>query len=167
MSSKRRQDAMDALNREVRGWQSDQELFDSTVIELAGINRTDWRCLDILGTRGPMTAGQLAEAVRLTTGAVTGVLDRLEAAGLVRRVRDTQDRRRVIVEVTDEVARQGAPVYGPLIADAAAAHAVFDADELELITRFIRIERELLARHTDRVAAMDAPRKSPSRDTHD
>ena len=167
MSSKRRQDAMDALNREVRGWQADQELFDSTVIELAGINRTDWRCLDILGTRGPMTAGQLAEAVRLTTGAVTGVLDRLEAAGLVRRIRDTQDRRRVIVEVTDEVARQGAPVYGPLIADAAAAHAVFDADELELITRFIRIERELLARHTDRVAAMDAPRKSPSRDTHD
>ena len=47
---------MEALNREVRGWQADQELFDSAVIELAGLNRTDWRCLDILGTRGPMTA---------------------------------------------------------------------------------------------------------------
>ena len=56
MSSKRRQEAMDALDREVRGWQADQELFDSTVIELAGVNRTDWRCLDILGIRGPMTA---------------------------------------------------------------------------------------------------------------
>ena len=154
MSSKRRKRAMDALNREVRGWQADQELFDSTVMERAAINRTDWRCLDILGTRAPMTAGQLAEAVRLTTGAVTGVLDRLEAAGLVRRVRDTQDRRKVIVEVTDEVARQGAPVYGPLITDAAEAHAVFDADELELITRFIRIERGLLAKHTERVANM-------------
>jgi DNA-binding MarR family transcriptional regulator len=157
MSSKRRQQAMDALNREIRGWQADQELFDSTVIELAGLNRTDWRCLDILGTRGPMTAGQLAEAVRLTTGAVTGVLDRLEAAGLVRRVRDTTDRRKVIVEVTDEVARQGAPVYGPLVADAAEAHAVFDTGELELITRFIRIERELLAKHTKRVAEMAGP----------
>ena len=154
MSSKRRQAALDALNREVRGWQADQELFDSTVIELAGLNRTDWRCLDILGTRGPMTAGQLAAAVRLTTGAVTGVLDRLEAAGLVRRIRDTQDRRRVIVEVTDELARQGAPVYGPLIADAAEAHAVFDVDELEVITRFIQIERELLAKHTERIAAL-------------
>jgi DNA-binding MarR family transcriptional regulator len=101
---------MDALDREVRGWQADQELFDSTVIELAGVNRTDWRCLDLLGTRGPMTAGQLADAVRLTTGAVTGLLDRLEAAGLVRRIRDTQDRRLVIVEVTDEVDRVGAPV---------------------------------------------------------
>ena len=145
---------MDALNREVRGWQADQELFDSVVIERAGLNRTDWRCLDILGTRGPMTAGQLAAAVRLTTGAVTGVLDRLEAAGLVRRIRDTKDRRRVIVELTDEVDRRGAPVYGPLIADAIAALAVFDADQLELITRFIRIERELLAKHTERVAAM-------------
>src|SRR6185295_2016536 len=115
MSRTSRQEAMDALNWEVRGWQADQELFDSLVIELAGINRTDWRCLDILGTRGPMTAGQLAEAVRLTTGAVTGVLDRLETAGLVRRVRDTEDRRRVMVELTDEVARQAAPVYGPLM----------------------------------------------------
>src|SRR5712691_9302164 len=137
MSSKRQTEAMATLNHEVRGWQADQELFDSLVVELAGVNRTDWRCLDILGTRGPMTAGQLAKAVRLTTGAVTGVLDRLEAAGLVRRVRDTQDRRRVIVEVTDEVARVGAPVYGPLIADAAAAHAVFEADELELVAKFI------------------------------
>ena len=155
MSSTRRDEAMDALNREVRGWQADQELFDSTVIERAGINRTDWRCLDILGTRGPMTAGQLADAVRLTTGAVTGVLDRLEVAGLVRRIRATQDRRKVIVEVTDEVDRVGAPVYGPLIADAAEAHGVFDAEELELITRFIRTERGLLAKHTTRVAAMD------------
>jgi DNA-binding MarR family transcriptional regulator len=148
---------MGALEREVRGWQADQELFDSTVIDVAGVNRTDWRCLDILGTRGPMTAGQLADAVRLTTGAVTGVLDRLEAAGLVRRVRDTQDRRRVIVEVTDELNRVGAPVYGPLIADANEAHAVFDADQLELIVRFIRIERDLLRKHTERVASMAGP----------
>jgi DNA-binding MarR family transcriptional regulator len=157
MSTKRRRDALAVLNHEVRGWQADQELFDSTVMERAGINRTDWRCLDILGTRGPMTAGQLAEAVRVTTGAVTGVLDRLETAGLVRRVRDTQDRRKVIVEVTDEVTRLGGPVYDPLVADAAEAHAVFDTDELETITKFVRIERELLARHTARVAAMERP----------
>jgi DNA-binding MarR family transcriptional regulator len=157
VSTKRRRDALAVLNHEVRGWQADQELFDSTVMELAGLNRTDWRCLDILGTRGPMTAGQLAEAVRLTTGAVTGVLDRLEAAGFVRRVRDTQDRRKVIVEVTDEVDRAAEPVYGPLAADAARAHAVFDTDELATITKFIRIERELLARHTARVATMERP----------
>jgi DNA-binding MarR family transcriptional regulator len=157
--SRGRQQATAALNREVRGWQADQELFDSLVVELAGVNRTDWRCLDILGTRGPMTAGQLADAVRLTTGAVTGVLDRLEAAGLVRRIRDSHDRRRVIVELTDEVDRLAAPVYGPLMADAERAHAVFDAGELEVITRFIRIERDLLATHTQRLAAEERRRK--------
>jgi DNA-binding MarR family transcriptional regulator len=152
--SRSKADALAALNREVRGWQADQELFDSLVIELAGINRSDWRVLDVLGTRGPLTAGQLAVAVRLTTGAVTGLLDRLEAAGLVRRVRDTADRRRVIVEVTDEVARLGAPVYGPLIEDATRAHAGFSVDELETITRFIRLERDLLQRHTKRVSSL-------------
>jgi DNA-binding MarR family transcriptional regulator len=152
--SRPKHDALAELNREVRGWQADQELFDSLVVELAGVNRTDWRCLDILGTRGPMTAGQLAEAVRLTTGAVTGVLDRLESAGLVRRVRDTSDRRRVIVEVTDEVMRRGAPVYGPLIEDAAKVHGVFTVEELQLIVRFIRIERDLLARHTRRIEGL-------------
>src|SRR5258706_10512662 len=69
MSSKRRQRAVEALNREVRGWQADQELFDSTVMDRAGLNRTDWRCLDILGTRGPMTAGQLSRAPCPATGA--------------------------------------------------------------------------------------------------
>ena len=92
-------DSLAALNREVRGWQADQELFDSLVIELAGINRSDWRVLDVLGTRGPLTAGQLAEAVRLTTGAVTGLLDRLEAAGLVRRSAG-QDSRSTTIALT-------------------------------------------------------------------
>ena len=57
--------------------------------------------------------------------------------------------------------RVGAPVYGPLIADAAAAHAVFDTDGLELVAKFIRIERELLDKHTKRVAAMGLPVVSP------
>jgi DNA-binding MarR family transcriptional regulator len=156
VSRSSRTDALSRLNREVRGWQADQELFDSLVIDLAGVNRTDFRCLDILGTRGPMTAGELADAVRLTTGAITGVLDRLEGAGLVRRVRDTGDRRRVIVEVTEELDRLGAPVYGPLVADAAKTHGGFTVKELEVITRFIRAERELLARHTTRLRELPA-----------
>jgi DNA-binding MarR family transcriptional regulator len=56
------------------------------------MSRTDWRCLALLGTRGAMTAGQLADATRLTSGAVTGLIDGLEAAGYVRRARDGGDR---------------------------------------------------------------------------
>ena len=160
MSRGTREKVLGELGAEVRGWQADQELFDSAVAELAGLNRTDWRCLDILGTRGPMTAGQLAEAARLTTGALTVVVDHLEAAGLVRRVRDTVDRRRVIIETTPEVERRAAPVYGPLMADSTEALSVFDADQLGVIVEFIRRERGLLTMHTKRVHEMLAERGS-------
>lgn len=154
MSRRSRKVILGELGAQVRGWQADQELFDATAAELAGLNRTDWRCLDILGTRGPMTAGQLAGAAGLTTGAVTGVLDHLESAGLVRRVRDTADRRRVIVEVTDEVARRAEPLYGPLMADSDEALSVFDEAQLEVVLEFLRRERRLLETHTARARGL-------------
>lgn len=122
--------------------------------ELAGLNRTDWRCLDLITTRAPMTAGQLAEAAHLTTGAVTGVLDHLEMAGLVRRERDTADRRRVIVRPTDELFRRAAQAYGPYVADTAQALRDFDVEQLEVITDFVRRTRELLGKHTARLREM-------------
>jgi DNA-binding MarR family transcriptional regulator len=151
MPSSPRSTVLAQLRTEIRGWQADQELFDATVAEAAGLNRTTWRCLDLLGTRGPMTAGELARAARLTTGAVTAVLDQLEAAGLVRRERDATDRRRVIVHVTDEVDRRAAPVFGPLMADSNALLDGFSERELEAIVRFVRGERSILAAHTARV----------------
>jgi DNA-binding MarR family transcriptional regulator len=164
MSRGNREVALSSLAREVRGWQTAQEMFDSVVAELAGLNRTDWRCLDILGARGPMTAGQLAEAAHLTTGGVTGVLDHLEAAGLVRRVRDDDDRRRVFIETTDEMARRAAIVYGPFMRDSATSLSVFDADQLEVITDFVRRERELLTTHTERLHQMLAEQEPASKD---
>ncbi len=154
MASESREDRLQALNAEVRGWQADQELFDATVADLAGLNRTDWRCLDLLFTRGPMTAGDLAEAARLTTGAVTGVLDHLEVAGWVRRVRDAGDRRRVNVELTEKVGEQAGQVYGPLVADSAAMLARYSEQELDVIVDFVRRERELLTAHTARLRGM-------------
>jgi len=58
-----------------------------------GINPTDLNCLNILSLAGQLTPGQLAQATGLTTASITGVADRLEAAGYVRRERDTADRR--------------------------------------------------------------------------
>lgn len=67
-----------------------------------GLTRTDLVVLGLLGLRGPQTAGQLADATGLTTGAVTGVIDRLERAGYARRAPDQGDRRRVIVTLLPE-----------------------------------------------------------------
>jgi DNA-binding MarR family transcriptional regulator len=91
-------------------------LLHHAIASRSGINVTDMQCLNILQLRGPMTPGQLAEAMFLTTGgAITAVVDRLEKAELVRRRRDRRDRRRVIVEAVEsgavaEIARRFQPV---------------------------------------------------------
>ena len=160
MSRQNRRALSLALNAEVRGWQADQELFDATVAEAAGLSRTDWRCLDLLGTRGPLTAGQLGEAMRLTSGAITGLVDRLEEAGFVRRVHDAVDRRRVIVELTEAVAERAAPVYGPLVRDSAKLESEFTDAEVDAVLRYLRGTRAILATHTERVRKLDDDRRA-------
>src|SRR3954469_1805781 len=78
-------------------------LLHNAIASRSGINVTDMQCINLLQLRGPMTPGQLADAMFLTTGgAITAVIDRLEKAGMVRRSRDDVDRRRVIVEATKD-----------------------------------------------------------------
>jgi DNA-binding MarR family transcriptional regulator len=73
-------------------------LFHQAIADRLGMNITDHKCADLLGRLGAVTAGELARHTGLTTGAITGVIDRLEERGFARRVRDAHDRRRVIVE---------------------------------------------------------------------
>lgn len=84
----------------VRSEQVANEIVDDHVAQFLGINRTDGRCLDIVERHGRMTAGALAAESGLTTGAVTALVDRLETAGYLQRVRDTADRRKVFIELT-------------------------------------------------------------------
>ena len=65
----------------------------------AGLNATDFFCLNLLSLAGSLTAGQLAQRTGLTTGATTRMIDRLEKARFVRRARDAADRRQVIIEM--------------------------------------------------------------------
>ena len=76
-------------------------LFSHVVGERRGLSATDARCVDYLRRKGPATAGELAGRTGLTSGAVTAMIDRLEAAGMVRRERDPADRRRVVVAPLD------------------------------------------------------------------
>ena len=73
--------------------------FHQAIAGKLGLNVTDTRCFELMSrySQGPLTAGDLARATGLTTGAVTGILDRLEKAGLVERYRNAIDRRKVFV----------------------------------------------------------------------
>jgi DNA-binding MarR family transcriptional regulator len=151
MSSRSRSEIEAATIDTIRGWQTDQDMFDEAVATYAGINRTDFRCLDILDRGGRMTAGQLASAARLTSGAVTAVLDHLEAAGFVRRVRDPGDRRRVLIEVMPDLLAQSMTVYGPIIEEGNRVMSTYSDEQLEAILDFMVRSRDMLARNTTRV----------------
>lgn len=135
------------LRGELRAYQCALDGFDEAVSERLGINRTDLRCLDLLEQHRSMTAGALAQASGLTSGAMTFALDRLERAGFVRRRRDDEDRRRVVVEMEPAGGERARALHEPLAADARAAAAGFSTGELEVIADFLRKLRELYERH--------------------
>lgn len=111
-------------------------LHNHVVAQELGLGASDSQFLTLLQAHGPLTPGRLAELSRLTTGTVTGVLDRLEKAGFVRRERDPHDRRKVIVTLAPEGMAGIAPHY---LRHAEHLDAVLrrrtDA-ELEVIARF-------------------------------
>jgi len=79
---------------------STQTIFlHQAIADHFGLNITDHKCLGLLMGQGNMTAGMLAEASGLTTGAITGVVDRLERRGFVKRVPSETDRRQTTIVV--------------------------------------------------------------------
>ncbi|MFN8489591.1 MAG: MarR family transcriptional regulator [Caldilineaceae bacterium] len=119
-----------------------------------GLNSTDGKSVGVLRETGPLTAGELAELIGLTTGAVTGVIDRLEQRGFVRRVADPHDRRRVVIEPVQNLAHHAEldDIFGPL---AAATQVEFlnryTDEELAVILDFVRRGAELMKGQTARL----------------
>jgi DNA-binding MarR family transcriptional regulator len=109
------------------------ELYEETVCEALGVNRTDLHVLDILERLGPLTAGKLARETGLSPGAMTAAIDRLEKAGHVRRIRDEADRRRITVEITPATRKRAWEFYGPMKEAHDAALSGFTLAELETI----------------------------------
>jgi len=155
------------LFHQVRAEQEEVQAFDEQAARLLGINLTDLRVLGILDRRGPVTASELADEAGLTTGSMTTLVDRLERAGYARRKRDTKDRRRVFVELTEKARERTGMIWGPLGAEAGEFVQGYSQDELELLVDYLKRGRELLRRHRTRIEDMDpdewpaTPSRSP------
>jgi len=116
-------------------------LRHARIAEQMGLSPTDHKALDLVAQAGePLTAGRIAELTGLSTGAVTGVIDRLEKAALVRRVRDGEDRRKVLVEVVPGAVARFAPLF----------QSMFD-DLRDLLTRFSPAERKVIERYQNAI----------------
>ncbi|SDN04851.1 DNA-binding transcriptional regulator, MarR family [Lentzea albidocapillata subsp. violacea] len=122
-------------------------MFHARVAEQMGLSATDEKCLDLaMRADGPLTAGRIADLSGLSTGAVTGVIDRLERAGYVRRVRDPHDRRKVLVEVTPgDLDKLGAP-FEKARDSLVEVLGHFDDDELQVIERYLKLQTETFRR---------------------
>jgi DNA-binding MarR family transcriptional regulator len=118
---------------------------------LHGLNRTDVRALvaimDAARSGRPMTAGGLGAAVELSSASVTALVDRLERAGHVRRVRDAADRRRVVLEMSAPAMAAGAEFFGGLQRDLVAAMAGYSDEELAVVRRFLGEMTEVIVAH--------------------
>ena len=133
----KRNELLARLSLAIRASQNTAEAFDEQVASTLGVNRTDLRCLDILDRDGPLTAGQLAVAMHLSTGAVTTLVDRLERAGYARRVRDTADRRRVLVELEPETRHRTTGFYEPLYLETVRLLEGRSDEEIEQMIEFL------------------------------
>lgn len=140
-------------------------MMHTAIAERFGLSATDAKCMNFIRESEAITAGQLAERSGLTTGAITGVIDRLEKAGFVRRTSDPKDRRRVVIELLHDP-RQDKEImklYAPLAEGSAAIAAEFTSEELEIIARFVTKSIAMLEAATQRLR--DNTTSSPSAST--
>jgi DNA-binding MarR family transcriptional regulator len=128
------------------------QLLGQAAADRIGLNATDLNCLNILSFSGELTAGELARATGLTTASITGVADRLEEAGYVRRERDPRDRRRVVIRLVLERALQDvAPVFLPLVLGWQGVVTRYTDDELRLIVEFYGQMEQVIRDHLARL----------------
>ncbi len=127
-------------------------LFHQAVAEKAGLSGADHKYLDLLLQEGPMTAGKLAELTGLTTGAITGIIDRLENKGLVSRENDPNDRRKVLVVVNFEIAMKlFGPIFKTMQSDLETFYDNYSDEQLRTIHEYLSSTIEFLKDKTQEI----------------
>ena len=155
LSSPSRDELIQRLIQAVRRQVAWTVLHNQAIADRLGMGITDLHCVNLLDMEGPMTAGRLAELMGLTTGAVTGVLDRLERAGMVRREADPADRRRVIARLVPEGMERVRAAFGAVGAGAQEIYASYDEAQLGLLTEYSERSAEMTRRLTAEMRGAD------------
>jgi DNA-binding MarR family transcriptional regulator len=134
----------------MQAYQRSTQAFDDAVGRALGLNPTDLRCLDWV-VDGPKSAGELSAGTGLSSAATTTMIDRLERKGFVRRVRDSTDRRRVLVEMTPQGRKCVYRYYGPIVEEGSALFAGVSDEQLARMRDWLLSARGLTDRHRDRI----------------
>src|SRR3954464_1057649 len=135
-----REELIAAVLNEGRRMGTRTVMFHAAIADRLGLNPSDHKCADLIWNEtGPITAGRLAEVTGLSTGAITGVVDRLEKAGFVERVPDPDDRRRVVIQGTkDGRAPDMRHLFTPIMEGTATLCDSYSNEQLALIVGFMQ-----------------------------
>lgn len=135
-------------------------MFHEALGALTGLSAADHKALGLIRRDGPMSARELAERTGLTAGAVTGLVDRLEDAGYVRRTRHDTDRRRLVIESTAPTSPQVNKAVAEMQEAMARVTEQFSADELMVVARWVTLTTATMREQAAKVGATTSPRSA-------
>lgn len=133
-----------SLLAEARELSGDFDLLSQAVAEKVGLSPTDLLAMDLISRDGHVTAGQIASHLHLTSGAITGLIDRLERSGFAKRASDAKDRRRVVVVPTPKGDQIG-ELFRPLALALRRTTEGYSEKDLAMLTDFLRKMRTAVA----------------------
>jgi DNA-binding MarR family transcriptional regulator len=139
-------DLVAAIGAAVTRWQDATQTYDEAVGERLELNAAERRCLSYLHG-GAQSAGAIAAAIGLTPAAVTSLIDRLEGRGLLKRTRSMEDRRKVMVEITETAESLTGRYYRPIAEEGGRFLASFSETELQAVLNFLEGALTLQEKH--------------------
>lgn len=131
-----RQDLLEAVYHSGRELSTAAVMFHTKLSELRGLSATEGKAIDILMRFGPLTAGEFGEHSGLAPASVTGLMQRLEAKGVARRVRHAEDKRKVLIELVGDQAAAAAPYFEDFMAGLSALLEGYSDEQLRTIADF-------------------------------
>ena len=157
-----RSELSDALEKGFREVSTTGVMLHQAVADQLGLHITDHKCVGMLCEFGPLSAGELAELTGLTTGAITGVLNRLEGAGYARRVRNPEDRRNIRVEARNlaKFNERMGQLLGPLREKMRVLSSRYGPEKLALVLEFMNASVAISREETKRIQSGIPVRKS-------
>ncbi|MET3698841.1 DNA-binding MarR family transcriptional regulator [Bacillus oleivorans] len=135
-NSEKRRDLIYQIQSLAQTLSTETALFHQAAAAKLCLGITDLKTISTLLQEGPLTAGQLAERLNLTTGAVSNVIDRLEQGNFVKRTPDIKDRRKVIVTFNQEKLSSTNKVYHSMGEAFEKLLEMYTIEELEFLIRF-------------------------------
>jgi DNA-binding MarR family transcriptional regulator len=128
-------------------------LFHEAGARRLGMTAAERKCAGLIAELGETTPKYLAEATGLSTGAITGIVDRLERAGYARREPNPKDRRSVIVRPlnTERLGKETLPIFASLTEAMSALDARYSAEQRALILKHLEDTIAVLRREIEKI----------------